>query len=103
MGELARAWPYCQAASVAVAGFIITRSFYAYAGCNMTYRVYLRWPAQKVTDKTVTESRSVAELAYKELVTRTDWPSDVKPLGVAFTEDGKQLAYYNFVDSNKTS
>jgi hypothetical protein len=51
----------------------------------------------------VTESRSVAELAYKELVTRTDWPSDVKPLGVAFTEDGKQIAYHNFMDSNKTS
>lgn len=69
----------------------------------MTYRVYLRWPAQKVTDKTITESRTVAELAYEELITRTAWPADAKPLGVAFTQDGKQLAYHNFTDSEKNS
>lgn len=70
---------------------------------NMTYRVYLQWPAQKVTDKTVTESRAVAELAYRELITRTDWPADAKPLGVAFTQDGKQLAYHNCTYSKTNS
>ncbi|MVF24220.1 hypothetical protein EVC37_21815 [Methylocaldum sp. BRCS4] len=62
----------------------------------MTYRVYLRWPGQRVTDKTTTESRTVADLAYAELVNRTDWPGDERPLGVGYTKDGKQVQYHNF-------
>jgi len=38
----------------------------------MTYRVYLRWPQQRVSDKTVTEDRALAELAYQTLRKRTD-------------------------------
>lgn len=60
----------------------------------MTYRVYLRWPGQKTSDKTVTESRSVAELAFKELKAREDLRG--RPVGLAFSEDGKQLEYVDF-------
>jgi hypothetical protein len=68
-------------------------------GIEMTYRVYVRWPGQKVSDKTVTESRAVADLAYQELITRTDWPGGTRPLGVAYTQDGKQVAYLNFEEA----
>jgi hypothetical protein len=64
----------------------------------MTYRVYLRWPDQKVSDKTVTEDRALAELAYKTLVARTDLIG--KPVGAAFTSrvNGvpQQIAYHAF-------
>jgi hypothetical protein len=59
----------------------------------MTYRIYARWPGQKVTDKTVTESRKVADFAFQELVDR-QWPADARPLGIAYTQDGKQLDYH---------
>jgi hypothetical protein len=64
----------------------------------MTYRVYLRWPDQKVSDKTVTEDRALAELAFKTLVARKDLIG--KPVGAAFTArvGGKpqQIAYHAF-------
>lgn len=64
----------------------------------MTYRVYLRWPDQRVSDKTVTEDRALADLAFKTLVARTDLIG--KPVGVAFTENvgggPQQIAYHAF-------
>lgn len=64
----------------------------------MTYRVYLRWPDQKVSDKTVTEDRALAELAYKTLLARQDLIG--KPVGAAFTArvNGvpEQIAYHAF-------
>ena len=58
----------------------------------MTFRVYARWPQQKVTDKTVTESKAVADFAFQELIERR-WPVGAAPLGIAYTQNGKQLAY----------
>ncbi|MGA8054070.1 MAG: hypothetical protein WCA12_09465 [Burkholderiales bacterium] len=60
----------------------------------MTFRVYLRWPGQRVSDKTVTENRTVAELAYRELLARADLVG--KSVAAALTKDGKQLAYHQF-------
>ena len=64
----------------------------------MTYRVYLRWADQRVSDKTVTEDRGLAELAYKTLVAREDLLG--KPVGVAFTERAggqpRQIAFHAF-------
>ncbi len=34
----------------------------------MTWRIYLRHPQQRVSDKTVTDDRSVADLALRRLV-----------------------------------
>ena len=58
------------------------------------YRIYLRWPDQTVTDKTVTESEAVANFAYQELVSRADLVG--KSCAVAYSMNGKQVAYYRF-------
>ncbi len=64
----------------------------------MTYRVYVRWPNSKVSDKTVTEDRALAEMAYQRLIARKDLIG--KSAGVAFTysSGGKpqNVAYYDF-------
>lgn len=64
----------------------------------MTYRVYLRWPDQSVSDKTVTADRAIAELAYQSLLARQDLVG--KPVGAAFTSrvNGvpEQIAYHSF-------
>ena len=64
----------------------------------MTYRVYLRWPEQKVSDKTVTKSRELADLAYELLVARQDLAA--KPVVLAFTHSRsgtkpEQNAFHN--------
>ena len=64
----------------------------------MTYRVYLRWADQRVSDKTVTEDRALAELAYKTLLARKDLIG--KSVGAAFTQrvggQPQQIAYHAF-------
>lgn len=60
----------------------------------MTFRVYLRWPRQRVSDKTVTESRELAEFAYRQLRARSDLVGE--PVAAVLTEDGRQLAYHAF-------
>jgi hypothetical protein len=64
-----------------------------------TYRVYARWPEQRVSDKTTTESRAVAMFAFQELVDRP-WPVGALPVGIAITQDGKQLDYHTFAAAN---
>jgi hypothetical protein len=59
-----------------------------------THRVYLRWPAQRVTDKTTTNSDAVAKYAYEELQRRADLIG--QPVAVAWVCDGKQVAYHDF-------
>ena len=56
-----------------------------------THRIYVRWPPQAASNKTTTDDRVVAQLAYDRLVARTDL---VGALGVAWTCNGKQLAYH---------
>jgi hypothetical protein len=58
----------------------------------ITYRIYARWAGQKVTDKTVTESKAVADFAWEELL-RLSWNGVDKPLGLTYTCNGKQLNY----------
>ena len=60
----------------------------------MSYRVYLRWPPQRVTDKTVTDSATVAAFAYNELLDRAELRG--QPVALAMTHDGKQLHYHAF-------
>lgn len=64
----------------------------------MTYRVYLRWSDGSVTDKTVTEDRALAELAFRYLAAREDLNG--KPVGAAFTERSagqvQQIAFHDF-------
>lgn len=57
----------------------------------MTHRIYLRWPPQRATDKTTTESAAVAQFAFAELLHR----ADLKGSGAAvvWSIDGKQQQY----------
>lgn len=67
-----------------------------YGGANrfaMTFRVYVRWPHQRVSQKTSTESRAVADIAFTELRNSSDVLKRQGALGIAFSEDGKSLDY----------
>lgn len=61
---------------------------------DMTFRIYLRWPDSKTTEKTTTEDEAVAQLAFDRLKGRADLRG--QPVGVAFTQDGKQVDYHDF-------
>lgn len=58
----------------------------------MKYKVYVRWPGQRVTDKTTTESKAVADAAWTNLA-NSQWNDGRRPLGFAYTGDGKQVDY----------
>jgi hypothetical protein len=64
----------------------------------MTYRVYVRWPDSRVSDKTATDDRAVAEFAYQRLIARKDLAG--KGAGVAFTYaiggKSQHLAFYEY-------
>ena len=60
----------------------------------MTYRIYIRDDNQRVTDKTVTESKAVALAAFGELVDRADL--DGQKLLAVLNRDGKKIAHHNF-------
>lgn len=59
-----------------------------------THRIYLRWPAQRTTDKTTTESANVARFAFDELKAREDLQG--KDVAIAWTCEGVQQAYHDF-------
>ena len=62
------------------------------------FRVYLRWPDQRVSDKTVTHSRYLAWFEYRAMCGREDLVG--KPVAAAITANGKHLAYHRFDDPN---
>lgn len=66
----------------------------------MTYRIYARWPEGKVSDKTTTESRSVADFAWAEL-SKKRWKENNRPEGLTFTfreGDKKKPVQIDYVD-----
>jgi hypothetical protein len=65
-----------------------------------TYRIYARWAGQKVTDKTVTESKPVADFAWEELA-RVSWKGEVKPIGLTYTCNGKQVDYVDLTPGGR--
>ena len=65
-----------------------------------TYRIYARWAGQKVTDKTVTESKPVADFAWEELA-RVSWKGEVKPIGLTYTCNGKQVDYVDLTHGGR--
>lgn len=63
---------------------------------KILYRIYLRWPDQRVTDKTNTTSAGVAETAFRELLSRTDLIDAAADVAAVLSLDGKQLEYCAF-------
>ena len=66
-----------------------------------TFRIYLRYPDQRVAEKTVTPLRDVALLAFSSLVNRTEL--DGFTVIAVLNFDGKQVAIHDFhkVDPSK--
>jgi hypothetical protein len=58
----------------------------------MTYRVYVRWPGQRVTHKTNTESKAIADAAWEELK-GIKWEGENKPVGLTYSCNGEQVDY----------
>lgn len=59
----------------------------------MTYRVYVRWPGQKTSDKTSTDSELVAYTAYDELADARERLRADGALGVSMSQDNKNVRY----------
>lgn len=59
-----------------------------------TYRVYLRWPGSRVSNKTVTESPALALAAFRELLNMHHL--DGQEIGAALTMNGKQQYFHRF-------
>ena len=60
----------------------------------MGFKVYLRWPNSRVSHKTSTPSREVAEAAFAELLAMGELQG--QEVGASFTEDGQNIAYFDF-------
>ena len=65
---------------------------------TMTFKVYIKWPGGRTTAKTTTESRRVADFAFRELVAREDLKTQ-GALGITLTEDSKSIDYHELNDS----
>ena len=61
-----------------------------------TFRVYLRGPTQRVSDKTVTTQRYLAWMAYRGLCSREDLLGCA--IAAVITANGRQLAFHAFDD-----
>ncbi len=59
-----------------------------------TYRIYLRWPGQRVSNKTVTPDREVAEHALNRLC----YDYCGQDVAAVMTCNGKQLSYLELTD-----
>lgn len=60
----------------------------------MIYRVYLRDPQQRVSDKTNTGDRAAALVAFTALVSRTEL--DGKPMLAVLNYNGRPVAHHDF-------
>jgi hypothetical protein len=60
----------------------------------MIYRVYLRDPQQRVSDKTTTGDRAAALAAFASLVSRTDL--DGSPMLAVLNQNGRPVAHHYF-------
>lgn len=58
------------------------------------YRVYLRDPQQRVSDKTTTGDRAAALAAFMSLVNRTDL--DGQPMLAVLNQSGRPVAHHDF-------
>ncbi len=59
----------------------------------MAFRVYVRWPGQRVTHQTTTPSSRIAAAAYAQLAQEANVHGSRGALGIALTENGHQRTY----------
>lgn len=59
-----------------------------------TYRVYLRWPGSRVSDKTVTESPVRALAAFRKLLNLRNLQGE--KVSAALTMNGEQQYFHRF-------
>ena len=59
----------------------------------MTYRVYVRWPDQRVSNKTSTPSEAVARAAFDELMACSTDLRRRGAVGLAMSHEGRQVHY----------
>ncbi|MEK8034232.1 hypothetical protein AACH06_25685 [Ideonella sp. DXS29W] len=59
----------------------------------MAFRVYVRWPGQRVTHQTTTACGQVAAAAYSLLQQQAQFHGSQGALGIALTENGRQRSY----------
>lgn len=62
---------------------------------KLDYRVYVRWPGQRTTDRTSTDSALVAKHAFDGLVRRSQELVENGALAVVMTQGGQQVEYIN--------
>lgn len=60
----------------------------------MIYRIYLRDPQQRVSDKTTTGDRAAALAAFMSLVNRIDL--DGMPMLAVLNQSGRPVAHHDF-------
>jgi len=53
-----------------------------------TYKVYVRWPGQRVSDKTTTESQDVAEFAYRQIIENASKYDGADGAAITFNQKG---------------
>lgn len=58
------------------------------------YRIYLKWPESRVSNKTVTPSPPIAEAAFRELLRRQDLIG--KKCAAVLSLNNRQLEYCRF-------
>ena len=70
----------------------------------MTYRVYVRLgsPSQKVVAKTTTDDEAVAKFAWQRIEEEIDKYLSMGAIGVAMTQDNKQVQYLDLVALSDT-
>lgn len=60
----------------------------------MIFRIYLRYPDQRVTDKTTTGDPDAARAAFRALTERTDL--DGTPMLAVLNRGGRPVAHHRF-------
>jgi len=63
-----------------------------------TFRIYVRWPSQRVSNKTTTEEDAVAKFAFDELSKRAEDFRQQGALGITLSADGKQVNYVRLAE-----
>lgn len=60
---------------------------------KLSHRVYVRWPDQRVSDRTSTDSSAVAKLAFSELMSKGHGLFEDGALSILMSVDGERVEF----------